>query len=138
MKKRLDDLTKKEIMQTEQMLFAAAAGISSKKSAERFLTELLTESERVMLGRRIWIARMLLQGYTQQEIGETLEIGPNTIARVEKWLQNSMSGYRAVLKDAKRTYRKSEKQHSYPAPFTMRAMKKKYPLHFLLFPPYDV
>lgn len=113
MKKKINDLSEKDRIQTLDMLYTATSNIHGRDAMKLFLRDLLTESERVMLGRRIWIARLLLSGNSQAEIGKRLKVGPNTIWRVQKWLEDQFPG---------------DGRHDYAA------LKKKYPLHFLLFP----
>ena len=117
------------------MLYTAAGAVSGRDATKAFLKELLTPSERIMVGRRIWIARLLLSGHTHAEIGEKLEVGPNTIVKVEKWLKKKMPGYRLAIKGLETELdKRTEQQYIYGNPFSFRALKKKYPIHFLLFP----
>lgn len=135
MKKKLDDLSEQEKIETLDALYTAAGSISGREGTKAFLKELLTPSERIMLGRRIQIARMLLNGDSQAEIGAALQVGPNTIWRVEKWLSKQMPGYREAIAGLERELQKREdKREIAMNPFSLKALKKKYPLHFLLFP----
>lgn len=122
-------------METLDMLYTAAGAIKGREATKAFLKELLTPSERIMLGRRIWIARLLLQGYTQADIATELGVGFSTISRVEKWLQKQMPGYRnAIVELEKEMKKRQEKIDIAHNPFSFKALKKKYPMHFLLFP----
>lgn len=135
MKKKLEDLSEEEKIETLDTLYTAAGSISGREATKKFLKELLTPSERIMLGRRIQIARMLLEGYSQAAIGEKLKVGPNTIWRVEKWLDGQMPGYKqAVLGLEKEMKQREEKRVIAENPFNFAALKKKFPQHFLLFP----
>lgn len=138
MKKKLDQLTDHQKMQTLDLLYTAAGAVKGRDATKAFLKELLTPSERIMLGRRIWIARLLLAGHTHAEIGEELEVGPNTIARVDKWLQKQMPGYRKAIAELEKEMKhRQDKIEIARDPFSFKALKKKYPLHFLLFPNID-
>ncbi len=135
MKKKISDLTNQQRMETLDMLYTAAGAIKGREATKQFLKELLTPSERIMLGRRIWIARLLLSGYTHAEIGAELEVGPNTVAKVDKWVQQQMPGYREAIKGLEREMKKrQDKRDIAQNPYSLKALKKKYPLHFLLFP----
>lgn len=135
MKKKLDQLTNQQRMETLDMLYTAAGTIRGRDATKAFLKELLTPSERIMLGRRIWIARLLLSGWTHADIGEHLEVGPNTIVKVEKWLKKQMPGYRDAIKGLEKEMKTRENKREIARnPFSLKALKKKYPLHFLLFP----
>jgi len=135
MKKMIKDLSDQERMETLDMLYTAAGTIKGRDATKEFLKDLLTPSERIMLGRRIWIARLLLQGYSQAHIGEKLQVGPNTIWKIEKWLDGQMPGYANAIKGLEKEMKtRTDKQEIGKNPFSYKALKKKYPLHFLLFP----
>lgn len=135
MKKKISQLTDQQRIETLDMLYTAAGAIRGRTATKEFLKELLTPSERIMLGRRIWIARLLLSGQSHAAIGKKLEVGPNTIVKVEKWLQKQMPGYRQAIKALETELAKrKEKQELRNNPFSFKALKKKYPMHFLLFP----
>ncbi len=135
MKKKVSQLTQKERIQTLDMLYTAAASVRGRNTVKLFLRDLLTESERIMLGRRIWIARLLLARQSSAEIGRILKVGPNTVWRVRKWLDDEFPGYEQALEGLEREMdtRAHEKERR-ENPFGYAALKKKYPLHFLLFP----
>ena len=82
---------------TTSCLFAAAEDAHKNGTTKIFLEGLLTPSEQIMLGRRIWIARMLLENKTYQEIGELLHVGPHTVMRTELWLQGMLPDYDKAL-----------------------------------------
>ena len=134
MKRKVDDLSAQEKIETLDTLYTTAGSVSGRKAMKSFLKELLTPSERIMLGRRIQIAQLLLAGQSQAYIGEKLKVGPNTIWRVEKWLDGQMPGYKEAIGGLEKEMfkRKSRIDKGYK-PFTFSALKKKYPLHFLLF-----
>lgn len=132
MKKKLDQLSAHAQMETLDMLYTAAAAVKGRDATKAFLRDLLTPSERIMLGRRIWIARLLLQGYSQADIGKKLQVGPNTIWRVQQWLDDQLPGYEDAVKGLEAELQK--RKRSEVGAFTFRALKKKYPMHFLLFP----
>jgi len=138
MKKKISDLTDKQRMETLDMLYTAASAIRGRDAMKHFLKELLTPSERIMLGRRIWIARLLLTGKTHAEISEKLAVGPNTIVKVERWLEAQMPGYRTAISGLeKEIKRRAQIADAKKNPFGFAALKKKYPLHFLLFTAFD-
>jgi uncharacterized protein YerC len=135
MKRKLSELTEQERIKTLDMLYTAAASVQGREAMKMFLRDLLTSSERVMLGRRIWIARLLLSGTSQSEIARMLKVGPNTVWRVEKWLQDQFPGYELALKGLEREYdARALRKESLAEPFSFAALKRKYPLHFLFFP----
>lgn len=135
MKKKITQLNKEDRIRTLDLLYTATSGVRGRKAMKLFLRDLLTESERIMLGRRIWIARLLLAGVSQAEIGERLEVGPNTVWRVQKWLEDQLPGYEQALAGLEKEMdKRAVKAEIKDNPFGYAALKKKYPLHFLLFP----
>lgn len=97
-----------------------------------FLRDLLSESERIMLGRRLIIARRILNGAGYEEIQAELKVGKTTIAKVHRWLTDQMPGYEQALKGMEHEYKKRSVRAESKALFTN--FRRKYPLHFLLFP----
>jgi uncharacterized protein YerC len=124
-------------MEVLDTLYTAAGTIRGRDSAKDFMRELLTESERIMLGRRILIARELLFGSTYDEIVEKYKVGKDTILRVAKWLDDQFPGYENTVADVDREFaerkQKADDRYMY-ATSALYRLKKKYPLHFLLFP----
>jgi Trp operon repressor len=135
MKRKIIDLSISDQKKTRQLLFAAAQDATVNGATKAFLEGLLTPSEQIMLGRRIWIARLLLENKTYQEIGAQLKVGPNTVMRTELWLQGLLPDYDKELVAAeKEEVIKNRKRTAAQNPFGLTAMKMRYPLHFLLFP----
>ena len=131
MKKRMKELGEKERIATLDALYTAAGSLRGRDAMKDFLRDLLTESERVMLGRRIMIARLLLSGATRREIATRLQVGLDTIQRIERWLSDQMPGYENAIAGLERAHGKREQK--FEADKRFAALKRKYPLHFLLF-----
>jgi Trp operon repressor len=139
MKRKPEELSSDDRKQTITLLVTAAADAFRNNKGDEFLKGLLTHSEQIMLGRRIWIARMLLEGKRYDQIGEKLHVGPNTIQRTELWLQGLLPNYEKLLtakqkKSEEEKLQKNRKREVAQNPFGLTALKMKYPLHFLLFP----
>lgn len=92
MKRKVSDLSEKEMATTLDALYTAASSLKGRDAMKSFLRDLLTPSERVMLGRRIIIARMIVAGESYDAIGERLHVGRNTISKVYKWLEMVSKG----------------------------------------------
>ena len=132
MKVKPQKLSKEEKIQTLDALYTATASLKGRESIKLFLRDLLTESERIMLGRRILIARYILQGETYRDIEANLRVGSTTITQVQKWLEDQMPGYEEAVKGLEQEYANRKRKR---AEFgTFAHLKKRYPLHFLLFP----
>ena len=141
MKRKLKELSEQEQIETLDALYTAASVLKGREAMKRFLRDLLTPSERIMLGRRILIARDLLRGVSYEDIAVSMKVGYDTIARVRKWLEDQIPGYEdAVKKMNIEMERRAEKRRvgtmnrDSTARGTLARLKKKYPLHFLLFP----
>lgn len=133
MKKRMEDLGEKERVTTLDALYTAAGTVRGRTAMKQFLKELLTESERIMLGRRILIARLLLSGASRREVATRLGTSLRTIDTVQKWLAKQMPGYHSAIEAMEEECVKREFKKKYATSMIFR-LKKRYPLHFLLFP----
>ncbi|MDD3531305.1 MAG: Trp family transcriptional regulator [Candidatus Pacebacteria bacterium] len=133
MKKKISDLSEQERIKTLDALYTAASGVQGRKAMKAFLRDLLTESERIMLGRRIQIARLLLQNETHDAIRERTGAGLQTIERVRFWLQDQIPGYETAIAALEEEFGKREFKRKYAKSMLFR-LKRRYPLHFLLFP----
>lgn len=133
MKRRPKDLNKEETIVTLDALYTAASAVRGRDAVKLFLRDLLTPSERIMLGRRIIIARMLMRGVTYEDIGRRLRVSSTTVGRVHRWLQDQLPGYERAVKGMEEEFEKRRERKLY-ATSALYRLKKKYPLHFLLFP----
>jgi uncharacterized protein YerC len=135
MKRKKKDLTEIEYIKTLDMLYTAAASVKGRDAVKQFLKDLLTHSERIMLGRRIWIARLLMQGVPYEVIAQKLRVGMGTIHRVDRWLHDQFPGFEKAIHGLEEEFdRRARKKEARTNPFSYAALKRKYPLHFLLFP----
>ena len=136
MRRRKSELTSEQQKESLDALYTAAGSIHGRTAMKLFLRDLLTESERFMLGRRILIARALLQGETERNIATEMRVGTDTIYRVARWLNDQFPGYENAIAKLEQEYAKRLPKENAPIG-TIRYLKKKYPLHFLLFPPFS-
>ncbi len=122
-------------------LYTAVSGLKSREEIKNFLRDLLTESERVMIGRRIIVAQMLLEEKSYNEIVRELKVGKDTIMRVHRWLEDETYGYEKAIKELEKVFndrqKKLERSRKYVDPFSFEGLKKRYPLHFFLFNLFD-
>lgn len=134
---RVKQLTDKQRLETLDTLYTAASGIKGRQAMKLFLRDLLTPSERIMLGRRIIIARRLIAGNTYDDIEADLHVGRDTIGRVQKWLHDQLPGYEQAIKEMEKEFSARKERYEDKKLYATNALyrlKKKYPLHFLLFP----
>lgn len=71
--------------------------IRSEREMERYIFDLLTPTERIMLAKRLAIATLLIEGLPYREIAERLKVSTATVGRVNLWLQTSGDGYRLAI-----------------------------------------
>lgn len=137
MKVRVKQLTNEAKMETLDALYTAMSSIKDRVSMKTFLKDLLTESERIMLGRRIILAREILSGKTYDEIVAEHKVGKDTILRIRKWLDDQFPGYENAIHEMEEEFKMRKKKFESKKLYATSALyrlKKKYPLHFLLFP----
>lgn len=129
---KYQNLTEMERKKFLGELYDMIALLKSREEVKQFFKDLLTLSEVVMISRRLQIAKMLLEGFTYRDVQRKLKVGIATIVSVEQWLNRGFGGYRNIIV----RHKKQEKKFSElePAvPFSLTHLRKKYPLHFLLY-----
>ncbi|OGN06961.1 MAG: hypothetical protein A3B86_03360 [Candidatus Yanofskybacteria bacterium RIFCSPHIGHO2_02_FULL_38_22b] len=144
MKVKPKTLSKKDKIRYLDALYTATSSLKSRDDMKKFLRDLLTESERIMVGRRIVIASKLLKKESYDDIIFDLKVGADTIFRVHKWLKDEVKGYEKaiekfekIVKDREEKFNRKRKEIDdyYMNPFGR--LKKRYPLHFLLYNLFD-
>ena len=133
MKVRAKELPEKLRIEILDTLYTAAGAIRGRQAMKLFLRDLLTESERIMLGRRIVVARRLIAGESYDKIEADLRVGRDTIWRVQRWLLDQLPGFENAVKELEKEMKDREFRKNYATSALFR-LKKKYPAHFLLFP----
>ena len=116
-------------------LYTAVSSLGSREEIKNFLKDVLTESERIMIGRRILIARMLLDDKSYEQITGELHVGYDTIMRVHRRLEDDRDGYEKAISGLRRVVEKrlGPEGEGDGTPYSFGWLKKRYPLHFLLF-----
>ena len=79
-------------------LFEAILALENKKEAKMFLRDLLTKAEILEFSNRWQAARMLDKKIPYTEIEKETGLSSTTVARVSKWLNKGMGGYKLMLK----------------------------------------
>ena len=138
MKVRPRKISNQDRIKYLDILYTAIGSLKSREEIKQFLRDLLTESERLMIGRRIVIAQKLLQDHSYNQIMKEMKVGPDTIMRVHRWLEDENDGYEKVIKNLEKVLeaRQSKRKEFYD-PYSFKGLKQKYPLHFLLFNLFD-
>ncbi|MBC7836252.1 hypothetical protein H7X87_00525 [Acetobacteraceae bacterium] len=133
MKRKVGDLSKEETIVTLDALYTAATAMKGRDAVKLFLRDLLTPSERIMLGRRIIVARLLIARVPYGEIEKRLRVSSTTIGRVHRWLKDQFPGFEQAIAGMEKEFESRNEKKLY-ATSALYRLKKKYPLHFLLVP----
>lgn len=134
MKVKPRQLSEKDRIETLDALYTAASSIKGRDAVKLFLRDLLSESERVMLGRRILVARRLIVGTKPHDIAIEMNVGLDTVYKVKRWLDDTYPGYEQAIQAANKEFKRRSDARTVLNPGDKGWLKKKYPLHFLLFP----
>lgn len=83
--------------QKTKNLVKAFLALKNLKEAENFLRDLLTEQEIIEFGNRWQAAQMLDKKISYPKIEKETGLSTTTIARVSKWLNGGMGGYKNMI-----------------------------------------
>ena len=121
----INRLSKKE--QEELFIHFAQSlnAIHNSIEAANFIKDLLSESEALMLARRLQVAELLMQGLTYQQIRKISKISFSTIARVQTWLKLYGDGYRTIIQRTQKA-----PAAKFEGVMGWRQLKQKYPMYF--------
>lgn len=78
-------------------LFDAILKLKTLKEAQRFFRDLLTEEEIKEFANRWKVAQMLAKRVPYTRIEKETGMSTTTIARISKWLNDGMNGYRLMI-----------------------------------------
>ena len=78
-------------------LFQAILKLQNKNEAQRFFRDLLTEEEIKEFSARWQVAQMLAKKIPYSQIEIQTGMSTTTIARISKWLNNGMNGYKLII-----------------------------------------
>lgn len=71
--------------------------LSSKGDVEKFLNSIVTETERLMISKRVVAAFFLKHNIAERDIAETLKLTPATVSRLKLWIQTRQSNFDTVF-----------------------------------------
>ncbi|MDP1892084.1 MAG: YerC/YecD family TrpR-related protein, partial [Gemmatimonadaceae bacterium] len=83
---------------TTEDLFRSILKLENVKETKRFFRDLLTEEENIEFGKRWQAARMLNENISYKKIVKKTGLSSRTVARISKWLNQGMGGYKLMLK----------------------------------------
>lgn len=87
---------------TSEYLFESILKLGNIKEAKRFFRDLLTSEEIIEFGKRWQAAQMLNGNISYEKIVEKTGLSSRTVARISKWLNGGMGGYKLMLKKIKK------------------------------------
>jgi len=105
-------------------LYKFLAENDNPKTNMEYLESLLTESEQIMISRRIEIAKMLLDGHSYEEIMKKMKVGYDTVLKVK-------NGLKKFLSDRKKFQQMIKKSTVAPFP-SFDYLRKTYKGYFAL------
>src|SRR3989344_7900521 len=93
-------------------LYAGVSNLKSQKNIKHFLRDFLTESEKIMIGRRMLIAQRLLYRQPYDQIVREMGVGLDTIYKIRNWLNSGPGGRKDIIPKLKNTRRLRKKINS--------------------------
>jgi len=81
----------------QSLLVSCISRCSQVSLAADLVEDLLTNTEKIMISKRIGVALMLLKHVGAREISDKLKVSFPTIYKVKTWLDVKGSGYRSLL-----------------------------------------
>jgi uncharacterized protein YerC len=90
-------LDKQIEVRVKELLDDGLASLNSRDDIERFLIDLLTPTEKIMLSKRVAIAMLLANNYDYRQISKILKVSTSTIRTVVNWNRVRGSGYKKVI-----------------------------------------
>ena len=80
-----------------KQLVEAILALKTADETERFLRDLMTEKEILELSNRLEAASLLTKDVQYNAITENTGLSSTTIARISKWLNGPLGGYRLII-----------------------------------------
>lgn len=99
-------MKKWENSKTENLIEAILV-LKNKKEAKMFFRDLLTEKEILELSNRWQAVQMLNDKISYLKIEKETGLSSTTVARISKWLQNGMGGYKLMLNKISKNHHKT-------------------------------
>ncbi|HUD44880.1 MAG TPA: YerC/YecD family TrpR-related protein [Patescibacteria group bacterium] len=87
-----------KINENLSLLYKAILSLKNEKETQKFFRDLLTEAEIKEFSNRWKVARMLDKKIDYTTITRETGMSSTTIARISKWLNTGMGGYKLMLK----------------------------------------
>ncbi len=92
------DVNRKIERKIFRSLFQVLSDMRKPREIEKFLTDILSETERTVLAKRLGIAYYLNKNKSYEAIRQDLKVSSATIANVQKWMEEGGEGLGLALK----------------------------------------
>jgi len=92
------DVSKKVEKKIFRSLYQVLADLKKPHDVENFLNDVLSETEKTVLAKRLGIAYYLSKNKSYERIRDNLKVSSATIANVQKWLEEGGDGLLLALK----------------------------------------
>lgn len=79
-------------------LYQVLSDLKKPSDVEKFLSDVLSETEKTVLAKRLGIAYYLNKNKSYEAIRQDLKVSSATIANVQKWLEEGGEGLHLALK----------------------------------------
>ena len=93
-KRKLIPQVKKDLLDS---LSYTIKELKTKNDVDRFLSSALTDTERLMVSKRVLTAFLLRNNVEEKKIGDTLKLTPSTITRLKMWIDLRREGFDLVF-----------------------------------------
>lgn len=81
------------------LLWKSLSRLEDSDESAEFMSDLLTETERLMVAKRLSIAILVYRGNSPSEIREVLNVSFSTIGSVSGWVKNSTEKTKQILEE---------------------------------------
>lgn len=93
-KRKLEPQIKKDLFDS---LSYTIKELKSKSDVDKFLSSALTDTERLMVAKRVVTAFLLRNNIEEKKVGDTLKLTPATITRLKMWINLKREGFDLVF-----------------------------------------
>ena len=103
-KRKIDSKVEKQL---HNCLIGIIRDIDNTSDTEKLLESILSETEKMMIAKRVAIAFLLKHNIESKIIGETLKITPETIFRHKLWFETHKEGFEIIFNKIEK-YKRNE------------------------------
>jgi uncharacterized protein YerC len=100
-KVKVYSIDKKERIRIIKELLFVISELKSKNDIADFFLGILTQSEVVMVARRLQIAKMLLADESYDSIGRKMHVSHQTVNKTEQWIRHNSNAGNTIIKKIK-------------------------------------